>query len=82
MGIYSIAGIFGNNGAGKCTTLTCLMDILLEGSAVREFDGVLVYESDRVLYLYQNLQECKFTIESDGVDVRPLKCIEKLEVFY
>lgn len=81
-GIYSIAGIFGNNGAGKSTTLSCLMDILLEGSAVREFDGVLVYESDGVLYVYQNLQECKLTIESDGVDVMPLNSIEKLEVFY
>ena len=66
-GIYSIAGIFGNNGSGKSTTLSCLMDLLLDGSAAKSFDGVLIYESDNNLYVYQNLPGEEFSFDCAGI---------------
>ena len=81
-GIYSIAGIFGNNGSGKSTTLSCLMDLLLDGSAAKSFDGVLIYESDNNLYVYQNLPGEEFSFECDGINMSSVSTLQKMDVFY
>ena len=67
--IYSISGIVGNNGAGKSSIMSYLLDFLVEGSAIQySADGIFVYEENGEHYYY-------------GDDVRVLynnKCIRKI----
>lgn len=53
-GIYSLTGIFGDNGAGKSTSIRFLLNAVVEGIGGREVDGIVVYECDGQLYIYQN----------------------------
>lgn len=81
-GIYSIAGIFGNNGSGKSSTLSYLMSILVEGASIRQFDGLVVYEQDGKLYVYQNLSSGRVEVESNGIPCGKLSSLSKMQVFY
>ncbi len=51
-GLYSLAAVVGNNGAGKSTTMSFLMEALVEGANSKEVNGVLVYERDGVLEVW------------------------------
>lgn len=50
--IYSITGIVGNNGSGKTTVMSFLLDFLVEGSACNFVKGIIVYEQNGRLYYY------------------------------
>lgn len=50
--VYSIAGIVGDNGAGKSTVMSFLLDFLVKGSACQSVKGIVVYENNGKLYYY------------------------------
>lgn len=50
--IYSITGLVGNNGAGKSTIMSFLLDFLTEGSECKYVNGIVVYERNRTLFCY------------------------------
>ena len=50
--IYSVTGIVGNNGSGKSTVMSFLLDFLVEGSACESINGIIVYENNGALYYY------------------------------
>ena len=50
--VYSLAGIVGDNGAGKSTVMSFLLDFLVEGSACESVNGIIVYENNGDLYYY------------------------------
>ena len=54
MGIYSLAAIVGNNGAGKSTSMEFILNTFVDGANTREVDGVLVYEQDKQLLVWGN----------------------------
>ena len=51
-GVYSLAAIVGNNGAGKSTSMEFILKTLLDGANTHEIDGVLVYEQDGRLLVW------------------------------
>lgn len=51
-GLYSLAAVVGNNGAGKSTVMSFLLDALLEGANSKDVKGVLVYERDGVFEVW------------------------------
>lgn len=51
-GVYSLAAIVGNNGAGKSTSMEFILNTLMDGANTREVDGVLVYEQDGELLVW------------------------------
>lgn len=53
-GIWSLTGIFGENGAGKSTSIRFLLDAVVEGNGIHEVPGVVVYENNGELYIYHN----------------------------
>lgn len=68
-GIYSLTGIFGENGAGKTTVIRFLLDAVVEGNSINDVPGVLVYEDDGELYVYHNKdfeKERNLTIKWNG----------------
>lgn len=50
--IYSVTGIVGNNGSGKSTVMSFLLDFLVENSACQSVKGIVVYENNGELYYY------------------------------
>lgn len=53
--IYSVSGIVGNNGAGKSSIMSYLLDFIVEGSAVQySAEGIFIYEDNGKLYYYGN----------------------------
>lgn len=68
-GIYSLTGIFGENGAGKTTAIRFLLDAVVEGNGIKDVPGVVVYEDNGELYVYHNddfEKEKKLSIKWDG----------------
>ena len=53
--IYSVAALVGNNGSGKSTAMSFLLDFLVEGSANKSVNGIIVYENDGQLFYYGNV---------------------------
>lgn len=53
-GIWSLTGIFGENGAGKTTSIRFLLDAVVEGNGIHDVPGVVVYENNGELYVYHN----------------------------
>lgn len=51
-GVYSLAAIVGNNGAGKSTSMEFILRTIMDGANTREVDGVLVYEQDGKLLVW------------------------------
>ena len=51
-GVYSLAAIVGNNGAGKSTSMEFILSTLVDGANTKEIDGVLVYEQDGQLVVW------------------------------
>lgn len=52
MGVYSLAAIVGNNGAGKSTSMEFILNTLVDGANTKEVEGVLVYEQDGKLLVW------------------------------
>ena len=72
-GVYSLACLFGDNGSGKSTALSFLLDALVEGmNNTTEVNGLIVYEKGGKLYIYKNRKfedvECEGIVpESKGL---------------
>lgn len=52
-GIASVSAIIGGNGAGKTSVMRFLMEAVVEGYRIHGIDGVVVYENDGQLEIYQ-----------------------------
>lgn len=76
-GVYSMAAIVGNNGAGKSTSMEFLLNALLEGANAREVDGVLVYEQDGCLSVWG--QDVK--VKTD-ITYKQIRSVPKIPCFY
>lgn len=53
-GVWSLTGIFGNNGAGKTTAIRFLLDVVVDGNSINEVNGIVVYECNGELRVYHN----------------------------
>ena len=58
-GIYSLAAIVGDNGAGKSTALSFLLNDLLEGATGNDEKGVYVFEDNGELFYSGDVAEIK-----------------------
>lgn len=76
-GVYSLAAIIGNNGAGKSTAMEFLLGTLLEGANRREVDGVLVYENDGKLEIWGSNVKVKTKLPHEFI-----REIPKISCFY
>lgn len=72
-GIYSVTALLGNNGAGKSTVMSAIMEATVEGYGAKDdVDAILVYENiegDK-LYYYCNKKNIK-VIGVEGVAFSP-----------
>ena len=54
-GIYSLTGIFGNNGAGKSNSIRFILDAVISGNGYdRSVNGIVVYEKNGELKVYHH----------------------------
>ncbi len=51
--VYSVTSIVGNNGAGKTSALRFLMEAVVDGYHAHGINGIVVYEKDGQLCIYQ-----------------------------
>lgn len=68
-GIWSLTGIFGENGAGKTTSIRFLLDAVVEGNGIDAVPGVVVYENNGELYVYHNVDfedDKKLSVQWNG----------------
>lgn len=68
-GIWSLTGIFGENGAGKTTAIRFLLDAVVEGNGIHDVPGIVVYENHGQLYVYHNkefVSNAKFSVKCIG----------------
>ena len=79
MGIYAMSSLIGDNGAGKSTAMSFLLDALVSGANKKDVDGIVVYEVDGKLYVYNNDRFGKITCK--GVETIPSK-LHKINTFY
>lgn len=70
-GIWSLTGMFGNNGAGKSTAIRFILNAVIDGANNGDVEGIVVYEQNGELYVYHNKkyeQQQRFTIlKHDGI---------------
>ena len=78
-GVYSLAGLVGDNGAGKSTAICFLLDALVEGANKKEVDGIVVYEEGGKLFVYSNKQYGNITCK--GLETTTSK-LPKINTFY
>ena len=78
-GIYSLSGLIGDNGTGKSTAMRFLLEALVSGANKDEVDGIVVYEMDGKLYVYNNEHFGK--IKCKGIEATPSKLF-KINTFY
>ncbi len=64
-GIYSLTGIFGNNGAGKSTSIRFILEAIVYGSGAQSVDGIIVCEIDNCLHIYRQDEDIKVTYAGD-----------------
>lgn len=77
-GIYSLTGIFGNNGAGKSNSIRFILEAIVEQSV----DGIIVCKIDDYLYVYSNNKiTVKLSIKTK-VQLDDIKDIEDINTFY
>ncbi|MBP5704103.1 MAG: hypothetical protein J6X12_05310, partial [Paludibacteraceae bacterium] len=86
-GIWSLTGIFGNNGAGKTTAIKFLLETVVSGYNRDEVNGIVVYETNGEFKIYHNQKfeiERVLTIESTGKhsQVSQLNFSDKIETFF
>lgn len=86
-GIWSLTGIFGNNGAGKTSAIKFLLETVVSGYNRDEVDGIVVYETNGEFKIYHNQEfeiERVLTIESTEKhsQVPQLKFFGKIETFF
>ncbi len=55
--VYSVTSIVGNNGAGKTSALRFLMEAVVDGYHAHGINGIVVYEKDGRLCIYQPNKE-------------------------
>lgn len=71
-GVWSVASIIGNNGAGKTTVIRFLLDAIIEGASTSSINGIIVYESNGTLFVYHHNNEddnCQIIINCDKIQI-------------
>lgn len=86
-GIWSLTGIFGNNGAGKTTAIKFLLETVVSGYNRDEVDGIVVYETNGEFKIYHNEEfekGRKLTIktEENHSQITQLRLSDKIETFF
>lgn len=83
--IYSITSLVGNNGTGKSTIMSFLLDFLVEGSASRSVNGIIIYEQNGTLFYYGKdisvIYE-KITLWNDQINMNLNQLKWKIPCFY
>ncbi len=87
LGVRSVSGIFGNNGAGKTTALRFLLDAIVEGSGAKSVNGIVVYESQGTLYVYHHNDENRngsiiIDFDKNECNVSQTSNLPKIETFF
>lgn len=78
-GIYSLSCLLGDNGTGKSTAMRFLLDALVSGANKAEVNGIVVYEMDGKLCVYNNEHFGKIICE--GEEATPSRLL-KINTFY
>ncbi len=81
-GIYSLTGIFGNNGAGKSTSIRFILEAIVEGSGAQSVDGIIVCEIDNCLHIYRQDEDIKVTYAGDYETTKELEDIKTPSFYY
>ena len=86
-GIWSLTGIFGNNGAGKTTAIKFLLEAVVSGYNIEDVNGIVVYEANGKLRIYYNQDfenERKLTIKTEEKYsyINKLNFSDKIETFF
>lgn len=79
IGIYALSGLIGDNGAGKSTVLCFLLEALVNGAQKKDVNGIVVYEENGKLFVYNNERYGK--INCDGLMAAP-SGLPKINTFY
>lgn len=82
-GIYSVTSIVGGNGTGKTSILRCLMEVVLDGYNAKDCKGVVVYENNDMLEIYQSSdhQFPRLTVSSN-VPYKEINGLNSIDVMY
>ncbi len=78
--IYSLTGIFGNNGAGKSTSIRFILEAIIEGSGAESVNNIVVYENNGRLQII-----CPDDIKinpGQGLLYEKLNSPKKIDTFY
>lgn len=67
--IYSVTGFVGDNGSGKSTMMSFLLSFLVEGSAEKAVNGIIVYEQDGKLSYYGK----NVSVIYDNIELKPVE---------
>jgi len=51
-GVYSLVGLLGDNGAGKSTALSCILNAVVSGNNTKTLDALVVYKDDDAFKAY------------------------------
>lgn len=86
-GIWSLTGIFGNNGAGKTTAIKFLLETVVSGYNRDEVNGIVVYETNGKFKIYQNQEfekkrNLKIVTTEKYSKVTHLEFSDKIETFF
>ena len=69
-GIYSVTALLGNNGAGKSTVMSAIMEATVEGYGAKDdVDAILVYENDEGVLSYYCSDYSKCIIKPKDVSI-------------
>ena len=83
-GIYSLATILGNNGAGKSTAIEFILKAIINASGSEPVQGVVVYEENEEWYIYNSQRENKLTVDLNGhsINVDPDTTLPDINTFF
>ncbi len=79
-GIYSLTGIFGNNGAGKSTSIRFILEAIIDGNNTQSIEGIVVYENNGLLQIF--CPNDIFINPGQGLQYKTLKKLIKIDTFY
>lgn len=83
-GIYSVTALLGNNGVGKSTVMSAIMEATVEGNGAKgDIDAILVYENDNGTLQYYCNKNRKCTINRLGnLIIEEIDEPEPISLFY
>ena len=83
-GIYSLTGIFGNNGAGKSNSIRFFLEMQIDGSGNgRSVNGIVVYEEKGEFKVYHPQDDyMEVNCSIDDIYIHPNSEHPAIDVFY